>query len=195
MKIGTYLLTAALVVIVAGCGKSKEVKRVLDSPIIVETQVGDGVDFSKYQTWSWLPLPASTEIDPQIDNPEFKGNIDNAVERELYTRGYRRDQAAPDLLVNGHAVFEEIDQAYIDEHYNGSYYPEYQMEMAGDTGAKKKWNEGTIVLFVFDARTRQLVYEASAQAEVTDPKYTTPEQRKDRVDKAIAKMLADFPRR
>ncbi|MEJ2722613.1 MAG: DUF4136 domain-containing protein [bacterium] len=195
MKIGRYVVIAALAAIVGGCGTSKEVKRVMDSPIVVETQVADGVDFSNYQTWSWLPLPASTELDSRIDNPEFKGNMNDAVEREMYTRGYKRDQAAPDLLVNGHAVFMEIDQAYIDEHYNGSYYPEYHMQMADDAKPKKKWQEGTVVLFVFDSQTRQLVYEASAQAEITDPKYTTPEQRKDRIDQAVAKMMADFPRR
>jgi hypothetical protein len=195
MAFGRGLLIVLLVGFVAGCGQSKEVKRILDSPIVVETTVEDEADFSKYETWTWLELPAGAELDPAIDNPEFLGNVDNAVEREMYTRGYRKNKAAPDLLVNGHAVFEEIDQSYIAEHYNGSYYPEYQTNISEGDAQKKKWQEGSILLFVFDARTRQLVYQASAQAEVTDMKNTTPEQRKERVDKAISKMMESFPRR
>jgi hypothetical protein len=157
--------------------------------------IEDEVEFSKYETWTWLELPASAELDPRIDNPEFLGNVDNAVEREMYTRGYRKNKAAPDLLVNGHAVFEEIDQSYIAEKYNGSYYPEYQTDIPEGGKQKSKWKEGSILLFVFDAKTRQMVYQASAQAEITDTKNTTAEQRKERVSQAITKMMEKFPKR
>jgi len=195
MKFGRFVAIALFAALVAGCGTSAEVQRILDSPIVVETALEEEADFSTYETWTWLELPANTELDPRIDNPEFTGNVDNAVEREMYTRGYRKDKAAPDLLVNGHAVFEEIDQNYISEKYNGSYYPEYQTEIQKGDKQRSKWQEGTIILFVFDARTRQMVYQASAQAEITDTKNTTPDQRKKRIDKAINLMMEKFPKR
>ncbi|UCH83060.1 MAG: DUF4136 domain-containing protein [Candidatus Latescibacterota bacterium] len=191
-RLVVFLLLAALAV---GCSKSKEVNRILESPIIVEAAVEEDADFSKYETWTWLEVLANVQVDPRIDNPEFTSNVDNAVEREMYTRGYRKDKAAPDLLVNGHAVFEEIDKDYIAEQYDGSYYPEYQTDISEGDKQKAKWEEGSIILFFFDAKTRMLVYQASAKAEVTDPKYTTPQQRQARIDNAIAQMMAKFPRR
>ncbi len=168
MSIGRLLLVLLSVVMLVGCSSAKkEGKRIIDSPMVVETEINGDVDFGKYHTWTFMPLPPGAEIDPRIDDPAFKNSVENAVEREMFTRGYRRVDSSPDLVINAHAAIEKITEEYIEEHYNGSYYPEYRMEMDDSKfDASRAWEEGSMVFFVFDVKTREMVYRGSIQLEV-----------------------------
>ncbi len=195
MRLARCLFVLLLVAIVAGCTSSAEkTQQAIDSPMIVKSKTEPGVDFNKFETWAWVPLQAGAQIDPKIDNPKFKSMIGDAVEREMYTRGYRRVelQDQPSLLVNAHVAVNKIDADYISEHYNGEYYPEYRMEIDGQKLAEE-WNEGSIILILFDSKTMQAVWGGGVATEAFED---LPEDAvRQRVDKGIRKIMESLPRR
>jgi hypothetical protein len=164
--------------------------------MIAETEINEDVDFGQYHTWMFMPLPPGAELDARIDSQEFKSTVVNAVEREMFTRGYRRVDSSPDLVLNAHAAIEEITEEYIEEHYNGSYYPEYRMDMDDKTfDATRAWEEGSMVFFVFDAKTREMVYRGAIQLEVIPEGGASDKEREARVDEMVRMMMEKLPSR
>jgi len=181
--------------LLASCSSSsKDIQQIVDSPIHAKVIVGDDVDFSIYKTWDFMPLPPGREYDPRIDNPEFKRNLADAVEREMFTKGYRRSKESPDLVINVHATIERVTQEYIDEHYDGTYYPEYKTEMEGNQPQTvEEWHEGTVIFFIFDAKTREMIYRSGVQAEVTPDNDIPVEQTRERLAKAAKLLMEKIP--
>jgi hypothetical protein len=195
MRIARCLLILVLAGIIAGCTSSAEkTQQAIDSPMVVKSKVEPGVDFSQFETWAWVPLKAEAQIDSRIDSPEFKTMLKDAVEREMYTRGYRRVEVSeqPSLLVNVHATVEDIDAKYIDEHYDGDYYPEYRTEIGGKK-LSEEWKEGSVIIILFDTKTMQAVWGGGVQTEAFED---LPEDaRRQRVDKGVRQIMDTLPRR
>jgi hypothetical protein len=77
--------------------------------------------------------------------------------------------------------------------YDGNYLPEYRMDYHGPRSAKKRWEEGSLLVFIFDNETRQMVWQGSATAEITDE---APEpQRVERLNKVSKTMFTSLPGR
>jgi hypothetical protein len=191
MMKGGWLLMVVLLAVLVGCTtKSGEVKRIVDSPIAVEANFEPGTDFSVYKTWNWIPAPQVPGQDPRTGDLDVTQDIQHAVGAEMFSRGYKRVDSAYDLIANFHLAVEDIDAAYINSVYDGQY-PDYKMDMTGTADDNAKWQEGTLIIFFFDAKNGQLVWRGSAQAEVTDE--ATPEQREQRIAKAVKMMLEAIP--
>jgi hypothetical protein len=192
---GVVLGVVILAIVAAGCTSSAEkAQNALESPIVVKAKTDPAADFSKYKTWSWVPLNPAAQIDPRLDDPEVKSMIRDAVEREMFTRGYERVDinGTPDLVLNVHFAFKDLDDKYIKEHYDGKYYPEYRTEVAGEK-LSDTWTEGTLVFLLFDAGTRQAVWGGGGQAEVFPD--LAPDVRKQRIDKAAKLIMESLPAR
>jgi len=185
------LIMVALVGIVGCTSKQKEIQRIVDSPLAVESFAQEGADFKQYNTWSWVPAP-QTPMDKNSREAWMDATIKGAFEDEMFSRGYRRVDSAYDLIANYHLAVEQIDENYINTYYGGQY-PEYKMDMKGDKDDKQMWQEGTLIFFVFDSRNGQLVWQASIQAEVTEG--ATREQSEARVKKATKMMFEHSPKR
>jgi hypothetical protein len=188
-------LILVLAAAVAGCTSSAEkTQQAIDSPMVVKSKTEPGVDFNQFETWAWVPLQAQAQIDPRIDNPEFKSMIGDAVEREMFTRGYKRVelQEQPNMLVNVHAAVEDIDAKYIEEHYDGEYYPEYRTEIDGKK-LSEDWKEGSIIIILFDAKTMQAVWGGGVQTEAFEG--LPMDAVRQRVDKGVRMIMETLPRR
>jgi hypothetical protein len=193
MQSSRFVAIALLTGILTGCTSAAEKsQKALESPVAVKTKSDPAVDFGKYKTWSFAPLNAEAQVDSRLDDPAVTSAFKDAVEREMFTRGYRRVEIAegPDMIVNVHATIEKIDAAYIQQHYEGSYEPGYRTEVAGEKLAEE-WDEGSIIVIIFDAKTRQGIWAAGAQAEVY--KDLDPETRRQRMEKAIGLMMRSLP--
>ena len=193
MRLSRFVVMALLAGFVVGCSTaSQKAEQVLDQPIAVNTKIDSEADFGKYRTWSFVPLRADAGVDPRLTDAGVTAAFDDAVEREMFTRGYRRVEVGegPDLLVNVHAAIEKIDAAYIQEHYEGSYEPGYRTEIGGKKLAKE-WEEGTVIIIIFDSRTKTALWGASAQVEVYPD--LDPETRRRRIDKGVGLMMESLP--
>jgi len=190
-NIGCILIIVALVA-AAGCtSKQKEIQRIVDSPLVVESFAQEGVDFKQYSTWNWVPQP-QTGMESGGREPAIDAIIKDAFEGEMFSRGYRRVDSAYDLIANYHLAVEHIDKNYINTYYGGAY-PDYKIDMKGTKDDNQVWDEGTLIFFVFDARNGQLVWQASVQAEVTDE--ASLEQSEARIKKAAKMMFEKSPKR
>jgi hypothetical protein len=186
------ILAVVVATLLTGCpSKKQEVQKIVDSPIAVSADVDSSTDFSWYQTWDWIPV---TQIPGQdswgTGDPALSKMILEAFESEMFTRGYKKVDSGYELIANFFLAVEDVDRAYLEEHYKGQF-PQYKLDMGGKD-KNVQWREGTLVLFLFDSKTGQLVWQATAQAEVT--RDSTPEQREARIKKAAKLMLESLPK-
>ncbi len=192
---GVALGVVVLALVAAGCTSSAEKgQKALESPIVVKAKTDPAADFSKYKTWSWVPLNPSAQVDPRLDDPEIKAMLRDAVQSEMFSRGYEHVDlnGTPDLVLNIHFALKDIDDNFINEHYDGKYYPEYRTEIGGEK-LSDSWTEGTLVFLLFDAGTRQAVWGGGAQAEVFPD--LPAEVREQRINKAAKLIMESLPAR
>ena len=193
MKTMLCLLIGVLALAVVGCSSSVEKqKAALESPVVVKSKQDDRASFGAFKTWSWVPLERSAQIDPRLDDPEIKEMIGDAVDKAMFERGYQRVEmgTSPDLVMTVHITLNDIDHQYIQEHYNGSYYPEYMTQINGENLADS-WTEGAVLFMLFDAKTRQAVWGAGAQAEVFPD--LSPDVRRQRIQKVARLLMESLP--
>lgn len=169
-------------------------EEVAKTPIIVQAEGKTAADFGTYTSWSWIPEPIKDSGRAMIDNKDWRKLVDKAVEKEMSARGYVRDTENPSLLVNAVAAIKQIDREYIEKQYGGYYYPEYHAQNPDTSGRLQTgWEEGTLVLFVFDAATKQVVWSGNAKTEVYE--WVSEPARENRTREAIHLLLKDMPAR
>ena len=193
MKTMSCLLVGVLALSLIGCSSSVEKqKEALESPVVVKSKQDDRAAFGTYKTWSWVPLERSAQIDPRLDDPEIKELISDATEKAMFERGYERVEMSesPDLVMTAHVTLTDVDQQYIQEHYQGTYYPEYMTKINGESLADQ-WTEGAMLIMLFDAKTRQAVWGAGAQGEVY--KDLSVDVRRQRIDKIARLLMESLP--
>lgn len=188
-RIAVLLLAMAL----AGCGsRNKEIERILDSPISYNSHLSPFVDLSQYRTWDWLsPLVDEKSLDRMQIEPELRQAAEAAVGARMTDRGYKRVTTSPDMVINYHVAGKDIDEDYIRDMYDGKYYPKYRIDFSGPRSARKKWQEGSILIFIFDPKTGETIWRSSATAEVTGE--APLDSRIERLEKAIKMVFTSLP--
>lgn len=176
----------ALVALLAIAGCSSVQTMVEKSP---------GADFDGYQTWDWYPGDPSAKGDPRLDlDADLRAYIMKSVEEHLAGRGYKRSGFSPDLLVDYHVTLNDVvNSQVINNYYGQDYYPDFELNLPvyQDT-YKYEWEEGSLLLMIFDSQSKQLVWRGLASTEVN-----TQGPRKEamnRIDKAVDKLTKDLPK-
>ena len=79
------LLVAVLAILVAGCSSpAKKAQAVFDSPIIVDVQYDDELDFNQYKTWTWLPGAGALTGRERLDDPRFESGVKATISGRLF---------------------------------------------------------------------------------------------------------------
>ena len=158
----------------------------------VDHLLDEDANFRSYATWLMLPAPTGGGglADPRIKAAEFKLALDDAVQSEMFAKGYTRlETGMPDLAINFMLAVDAIDPKNIQ-------FPDYQMDLTSSESAMAKmWEQGTLVLFFFDTKTGQMVFRAAVQTEVNLEIEMPPEESQKRISKAVKMMLESFPAR
>jgi len=151
----------------------------------VSSYIHPAADFSRYQTYDWGARDALPTGDPRLDNnPFFDAQVRASVERELAARGYRREAANPDLLIHYHAsVQQKVDVYRVDA--EAGY---------GDESAAVQYEEGTLVLDVADAKTRQIIWRGWGQSDI-EGVINDQSRMEKRVAEVTQKILERLPAR
>ena len=147
-----------------------------------------GLDSGVYSSFGWDRTAVPRRGDLRLDhNPFFEDRLSEAVERELSTRGIRRDEASPELLVHYHVS--------VTDHVEGSEgNPEFgrpTSEYGGGTEVLRH-EQGTFVLHFVDAETNEDLWFGWVVGDI-GPVLTNSEQMREWVDAAVALILEDFP--
>lgn len=145
------------------------------SPISVYTDYDHEVNFSKYQTFKWMPN-TEKKLGRLKQNSLVDKRIRRAVEHEMEAKGYRfiNTGKADALIVYHIAVQNKVD---IDRY---GYW--------GRRVHVRRYKEGSIVLDIVDRKTKELIWRGVAQATVSQLQGDS-----ERIDEAVFKVLERYP--
>ena len=153
----------------------------------VSSHVRDGLDIAQYRTYDWGPADALPTGDPRLDkDPLFQDYVQGAVEKQLAAKGIARSASGttPDLLIHYHASIDtRIDVNRTEREYVYCQGADCQSWII-------EYEAGTFVLDIIDARTNQMIWRGWAQDSVPGDQ----DRMRARINEAVSRMLARFPR-
>ena len=145
-------------------------------------------NFNRYHTYSWVAGVQEATGDRRVDSSLVDARIRTAIDRVLGTKGYSAPQnSSPDFLVAYHAGMKDMmngasTQNYIGDRAHGTFTTISDIQ---------PYHEGTLTIDIVDAASRQLIWQASAKADVDQS--LGPEERDARVNSIVRAMLSRFP--
>ncbi|HXY07119.1 MAG TPA: DUF4136 domain-containing protein [Terriglobales bacterium] len=146
-----------------------------------------GTDFSQFKTYKWVPIESNMHPDPMVEQ-QIKQSIDN----ELASKGFvKTDDPNADLYVGYQVSIQEQKEW---DAYNMGGGPRWGWGMGGmgmATVTSTTIQVGTLGFDVYDRANKKLIWRGSATKTLNPPK--DPEKRQRNLDKAVAKLLKDFP--
>jgi len=156
-----------------------------------------GTDFSKYRTYKWVRIP-KVEYPNQI----LDGQIMQSIDAQLALKGLSKTDAEnPDLYVCYQAAVNQEKQwnSYSTDMGGGWGYGRwggwggYGGGMSSTTTTSQTINIGTINLDIYDVASRNQIWRGAASKTLGSGK--NPEKVGKNLDKAMAKMLKNYPPR
>src|SRR3954453_7391642 len=151
-----------------------------------------GQDFSKYHTYKWVQLEGSQKI-----NQLAEQQLQAAVDAELTKKGLKKtDGDTADLFLAYQAAIGQEKQftSYnTDWGYGPGWGGRYYGGMGGGmtTGQTSTIYVGQVTLDMYDPAQKKLVWRGIASK--TRETKAKPEKQKKNLDKAVAKLLKNFP--
>jgi hypothetical protein len=176
MKKYQISITLSLLLVFTGC-----------STISVNYDYDVETDFTALKFFNWMPVTPEPGM-----NDLAVSRVKNAVNRSLQAKGFNLTQSDPDFMIAVHGGSQtKLD--VVDWGYSYSRYGRYG---GGHYGSGHRidtyeYQEGTLILDFIDANAMQLIWRSSATA-VVNPN-STPEQREQKVNEAVSKILHNFP--
>jgi hypothetical protein len=144
----------------------------------VYTDFDPAANFASYRTYSWAP-----KTNPMPGNDLLNGRIMADIDAALSRRGWVKapaDQA--NLVVTAHVSTQEHQK--LETFYTG--WGGWGWGGWGPTETEvKTYLKGTLVVDLFDAKTKKLVWRGTATDTVSD----NPAKNAERIDKAVDKMF------
>jgi hypothetical protein len=148
----------------------------------VKTDFDHQANFSQYKTYSWQ------EIKPA--NSLWHARIQRAVEAQLTAKGWTKVESNGDVAVVAIATShtERTLQTFYDGMGGGWRWRGFG-GMGEATTTEQDYKEGTLVVDMYDAKTKQLIWRGSSEDTVSN----NAEKNEKNLDKGVAKMFKKFP--
>lgn len=145
-------------------------------------------NFSVYHTYEWMPGKQETTGDKRLDNSLVDARIRTAIGAQLRSKGFTVPVGgSPDFYVAYHVGVKDM----MKESTSRNYVGDRAFGTVTTIRDVQPYKEGALLIDIVDAASKQLVWQASALAQV-DPGMT-PEERDDRINGIVEAMLAPFP--
>jgi len=172
LKMGIAALTAVLVPALASAG---EVKKDFDA----------SYDFSKVKTFA-------TKIGTSWGNPLSEKRVVTEINQSLTEKGWKEaPEGTADAVVVLHGAGEK--QKTLNTFYSGGMggwgYRGFGGGMGTATTTTSEYLVGTLVVDIFDAKSKALTFRGTATDEISDK----PEKNQKKLEKITDKMFKDFP--
>ena len=150
----------------------------------VRTNYTPGTDFAKYHTYKWVSIEGGAHPNQIVDS-----EIRQSVDAQLSSKGLTKtDGEQADLFV-GYQVAVDREKQWNAYGMGGGWGLGGGMA----TATSSTIDVGTLVLDMYDSTKKQLVWTGRATHTIDPSK--SPEKNQERLDKAMGKMLKDFPPR
>ena len=145
----------------------------------VKTDYDRSANFGQYKTYSWEQI--------KTQDPLMVDRIKSAVKTALAAKGFTEVPSDGDLSLV--AMETTRDQQTLDTFYN-NFGGGWRWGGFGDaTTTTETYKVGTLVVDLFDTKTKTLVWRGSA----SDTLSNKSEKNIDNLDKGVEKMFKQFP--
>src|ERR1700686_5467585 len=148
----------------------------------IRTDFDHQANFSQYKTYSWQ------EIKPP--NSLWDARIKNAVDAQLAAKGWTQVDSGGDVAIV--AIKTTQTQRSLQTFYDGmggGWGWRGFGGMGEATTTEQDYKEGTLVVDLYDAKTKQLIWRGSAEDTLSDKEAKNEKN----LDKGVAKMFKGFP--
>jgi len=150
----------------------------------IKTDFDHQANFSQYKTYSWQ------EIKPA--NSLWDARIKTAVEAQLAAKGWTQVDSGGDVAIV--AIKTTQTQKSLQTFYDGFGGGWGWRRFGGggfgeSTTTEQNYKEGTLVVDMYDAKTKQLIWRGSAE----DTLSSKADKNEKNLDKGVAKMFKKFP--
>jgi len=186
MKIKFGIIALLVAIVFSACSSVK-----------ITTDMDKSEDFAAHKTYEYYGWADNSD---QILNQLDKERIEKAFGVELSSRGMTYVESGGDLVVTLYIVTQQKQQttatttgmggAYGYGGYYG-YGPGYGWGggMSTTTYNTYDYTVGTLVIDIYDAAEKKLIFESIASGEINDK----TKGRDDRIAKTAAKMMYEYP--
>jgi len=145
-------------------------------------------NFNAYHTYAWVPGEQEVTGDKRIDNSLVDTRIRTTIGTQLRSKGYAAPAGgSPDFYVAYHLGVKDMMKETTTKNYIG----DRAYGTVTTVRDVQPYKEGTLLIDIIDARSKKVVWQASALAEVEPG--MTPEERDKRINGVVQAMLAHFP--
>jgi Domain of unknown function (DUF4136) len=149
----------------------------------VQTDVDHQANFGQYKTYSWQEIKPGASL--------WDSQIKNAVNAQLETKGLAPVADGGDIAVV--AIKTSETQRTLQTFYDGFGGGGWGWRGFGGFGesttTEQDYKEGTLVIDLFDGKTKQLIWRGSTESVLSDK----AEKNEKNLDKGVAKMFKNFP--
>jgi len=154
----------------------------------VQTDFDHRANFSRYKTYSWQ------EVKPA--NSLWDSRIKNAVDAQLSAKGWTQVDSGGDVAIVAikMTTTQKTLQTYYDNFGLGGGwgwrgFGGYGDSFGDSTTTEQDYKEGTLVVDIFDAKSKQLIWRGSAEGTLSD----SAAKNEKNLDRGVAKMFKEFP--
>jgi len=131
--------------------------------------------FASFRTYAWTDgTPASHSLNEE--------RIHSGVDARLTARGLAMNTTTPDLIVATHVTTSEKQELVVNGFGPGPWW-------GGGTPQVETYIEGTLIVDLYDARTKKMVWRGVATATASDK----PSKNASKINKALDKMFEKLP--
>ena len=167
-----YAVSFVMLLAVSTVGLAQEVK----------TDYDHHADFSNYKTYSWAKVETSNSL--------WDSRVKEAVDKELQAKGLTQMPSGGDISLV--AIGTTQEKPTLETYYNGGMGGWGWRGFGGDgmaTTTVENYKEGTLVVDMFDANTKKLLWRGNA----TDTLSDKSDKNIKKLEKSVEKMFKDFP--
>ncbi len=148
----------------------------------VQTDFDHQANFSQYKTYSWQQV--------KTPNPLWDSRVKSAVDAQLAAKGWTRVDSDGDVAIV--AMKTTQTQRTLQTFYDG-FGGGWRWRGFGGFGesttTEQDYKEGTLVVDLYDAKTKQLIWRGSTEDTLSDKAAKNEKN----LDKGVVKMFKDFP--
>jgi len=155
------------------------------SGISISTDYDPQVDFSTFSTYTWVDSQSGVD---NITDSRIRQSVDGAMAAKGFT------QAADADLAISYQVSTAERRSFntVNAGWGGGYrWGGWGMGVGTSTTTENVWEEGSLILGMFDTGTKNLVWTGTATTDL-DPS-RSPSERQAVIDEGVSKLLANFP--
>lgn len=168
----------------------------------INTDYNQMIDYGQFETYAFMAVEERPD-----ENELIAARIRNAISANVEEGGYQKvdDPNSADLWVAWHLILDEkFSVTTTGGGYTGGYYGAYGRGYWGRYGyggggygmstsytTVNEWTEGTLVIDVIDRDKDILIYRATAESKIREN--VDPQERTERINDVVARMMADFP--